>query len=66
MKAWRCIRKVDDDDDEITVLCVQFMSNDSPSFIPLWLILRVREGGLSYIFFFTCLLAGLGRLGGFF
>lgn len=35
VRAWRCIRRVDDDDDEITAFCVQLMSNDFPFFFPL-------------------------------
>lgn len=65
-RAWRYTRRVDDDDDEITV-CVQLICLMISLLPPPRLILHVRECFFFYTFFsYFCLLAGLGRLGIFF
>lgn len=65
MRTWRYIRRVDDDDDEITVFCVQLICLMIPLLFPS---LTHSCGGVLFLhlFFSFCLLAGLGRLGIFF
>lgn len=62
MRAWRYIRRVDDDDDEITVFCVQLICLMIPLLFPS-LTHSSCGGVLFYTFFLSLFVFSLAWVG---